>query len=116
MTWVILKSTWATAAQTDHLIIDHNDLGRLAEHLISIWIVEVGTAKTPVPDETLKVVDKLVCLQGEAADTKASDSREGTPLWKERFYMKVTTWLIYGLKLAVLEKNLRPASMRCGRL
>ena len=41
--------------------------------------------------------------------SKASDSRDWTSLWKKRFHAKKSTWLIYGLGLAVLKKNMRPA-------
>ena len=51
----------------------------------------------------LLVLNEIPCF-------KASDSRDRTPLWKERFHAKETAWLIYGLGLAVLEKNMRPAS------
>ena len=41
---------------------------------------------------------------------KASDSRDVTSLWMQSFHTKETAWLIYGLDVAVLEMNLRPAS------
>lgn len=46
----------------------------------------------------------------EHGESKAGDSCAGTPLWKERLPTKVTAWLVYGLKVAVLEKNMTPAS------
>lgn len=39
-------------------------------------------------------------------DTKASDGRDGNLVWKKRFHAKETAWKIYGLDVAMLEKNI----------
>ena len=61
----------------------------------------------------LHQVSKAICSPCRALDVdkcKASDSRDGTPLWKGRFYMKETAWQIYRLDVAVFKKNMRPDS------
>ena len=36
----------------------------------------------------------------EDGESKASDRRDETPLWKERFQTKEGVWLVYGLNVA----------------
>ena len=44
------------------------------------------------------------------SQTKVSGSRDGTPLWIEGFLTKEKAWLISGVDVVVLKKNIRPAS------
>lgn len=63
-------------------------------------------AENAVPRPTLATFPK----------DRASDSRGWTPLQMGTFHMKETAWLVCGLKVAVLEKNMRPAWKVCNAL